>query len=551
MSKPSAELDHLRCLQELTAAIAAADNNLASPEFLTGIYKMLNRLTVSSQLDISLLPMLRIDDHYTFQDPRSVAEQGVGERQNLVDFLTNTYRLKPEVILLDPIPDELSEKYPYLHGLRACDRNYFALIPILYSNDLIGVVELLPQPGKSLTMRSIDALSPAMPALNLYFQKSRQAFDKMIEQYLKDNCTVLQPAVQWRFNQAARQAICLSPEQAVKEIEGIKFEKVHPVYGAIDIKNSTINRNAALKKDLGVQLGLLIALLVKLDEASKLDLIREKISICQNWLLKIAQSEIFEDSEISYYLEADIHVFLKEFDHSRDGWSAEISNYFNSLDERHGETYACRRVLEDSMNKMIHTINAQVAALDREVQQHFPCYFEKFQTDGVEYDFYIGQSISPYNPFFQYHLQNVRLLQLANMISVVKAAHDLRSSLTTTVEITQLIFIQPHCIDIKFRVDERRFDVEGAYNIRYHIVKKRIDKVHINGTNERLTMPGKIAIVYISPKDAEEMIGHIRFLQKKGLLHDDLEILDLEPLQGLSGLKALRIGVNLKEGSTP
>src|SRR4051812_20079442 len=147
MSTSSAELDRLRCLQDLTSGIAAADNNLASPEFLSVIYQILGRLTGSAKLDISLLPMLKIDEHYTFQDPRSVAEPGIGERQNLFDFLTNTYRLKPEVILLDPIPDELAEKYPYLQGLRACDRNYFALFPILYSGDLIGVVELLPQPG--------------------------------------------------------------------------------------------------------------------------------------------------------------------------------------------------------------------------------------------------------------------------------------------------------------------------------------------------------------------------------------------------------------------
>jgi hypothetical protein len=38
--------------------------------------------------------------------------------------------------------------------------------------------------------------------------------------------------------------------------------------------------------------------------------------------------------------------------------------------------------------------------------------------------------------------------------------------------------------------------VDGAYDIRYEIVKKRIDKALIKGTNERATQPGKIVIVY-------------------------------------------------------
>jgi hypothetical protein len=42
----------------------------------------------------------------------------------------------------------------------------------------------------------------------------------------------------------------------------------------------------------------------------------------------------------------------------------------------------------------------------------------------------------------------------------------------------------------------------------------------------------------------EEYRQHIEFLQNKGLLKDDkVEILDLEELQSVSGLKALRVGV--------
>jgi len=104
----------------------------------------------------------------------------------------------------------------------------------------------------------------------------------------------------------------------------------------------------------------------------------------------------------------------------------------------------------------------------------------------------------------------------------------------------------PQPISISFRKDERRFDVEGSYNVRYEIMKKRVDKVCIRGTNERLTQPGKIAMVYSSPKEAQEYDEYILFLQSKKLLMPDKEYLELEDLQGVSGLKAIRIDINLE-----
>jgi len=91
--------------------------------------------------------------------------------------------------------------------------------------------------------------------------------------------------------------------------------------------------------------------------------------------------------------------------------------------------------------------------------------------------------------------------------------------------------------------------VDGAYNIRYEIVKKRIDKVRIKDTNERLTQPGKIAIVYSQAKEANEYLEYIEFLQNQKLLKPGIEKYDLEELQGVSGLKALRVDVNFDDAA--
>ena len=95
-------------------------------------------------------------------------------------------------------------------------------------------------------------------------------------------------------------------------------------------------------------------------------------------------------------------------------------------------------------------------------------------------------------------------------------------------------------------MDERKFDVEGGANIRYEVIKKRIDKVRVRETGERLTQPGKIAIVYTQAKESEEYEEYIHYLIKKNLLSEEVEKLELEDVQGISGLKAIRVSVVLK-----
>ena len=223
----------------------------------------------------------------------------------------------------------------------------------------------------------------------------------------------------------------------------------------------------------------------------------------------------------------------------------EIEAYFKATSPD-GETFINRRQLEEDMQLLNVTISNALEELNGQIQSMYPCYFEKFRSDGIEYDIYIGQSITPHKLFNLIYIRNLRLWQLVSMAEITQKTHHLLLQLPKKLETTQLIFIHPNTIDISFRNDERRFDVEGAYNIRYEIVKKRIDKVRVKISSERLTQPGTIALVYFHQNDIEEYVSNIRIMQAKGILADKIEYLDLEELQGVSGLKALRLYVNLE-----
>jgi hypothetical protein len=221
-----------------------------------------------------------------------------------------------------------------------------------------------------------------------------------------------------------------------------------------------------------------------------------------------------------------------------------VDDYFKKMDLQNGEFHRNLNAYETTVQKIT---NSLVAYFDLEVERQqsiYPFYYEKYRTDGVEYNIYAGQSIVPTQPFDPIFLKNLRLWQVASMANIARSNFEMLSTLPIPLRTTQLILVNDYTIDISFRKDERRFDVEGSYNIRYEILKKRIDKARIKSSLERLTQPDKIAIVYSNHSEVEEYIQHINFLQSKDVLTDTMETLELENLQGVSGLKALRVGVN-------
>jgi hypothetical protein len=67
----------------------------------------------------------------------------------------------------------------------------------------------------------------------------------------------------------------------------------------------------------------------------------------------------------------------------------------------------------------------------------------------------------------------------------------------------------------------------------------------VEGTSERVTQPGKIAIVYNQPAEALEYKAYIEYLETLGYLTGPVESLELGELQGVQGLRALRVQIAL------
>jgi len=522
----------------------------------SAVIESLQTMVGSRDVEFTLLPFFKLNGKIQFDtsgDHNCVMLKMVREKmisEGRMDHLIESYLENPEILLFNAgsLPDNHQLEI-FREGLQYYQILSYALIPVYHNNKITGMLEVYSRKPGQLNEDLLSSLISATPLLSQLLRDHSLEFEARINEVIKEKFTSIQPAVQWKFNQTAWQYLQnLQLEKPKKSIDDIGFESVYPLYGAIDIKNSTVERNIAFNADMHSQLGTLKNVLGELRNLSNIAIFDAMIYKCDFWLQKLYKevSDNFQ-LKIADFLERDIPELLNYFKEEDEQAAKLIRVYEDEVNPLAGGAFRHRRQLEASIQLINSSVNSYLEMFNDELQRSYPCYFEKFRSDGIEYDIYMGQSIAPAKRFNMVYLKNARLWQLTSMAALARITHALQPQMERPLLTTQLIFVNATPIDICFRTDERRFDVEGAYNIRYQIIKKRIDKVNLKDSHERLTQPGKIAMVYFSPKDVSEYYGYISYLQKEGLLLDDLEELELEELQGVNGLKALRIGVNVNE----
>lgn len=461
--------------------------------------------------------------------------------------LVKEYLENPYAIIYNVFSDQTDYYSNLLKEIVKLDITSYVCIPLYYNNEVVGLLEIHTESEEYLISKGeLAKLRPATPLLAQLAFDLIHEFRNRIDGIIKERFTSIQPSVQWKFNNAAWQ--CLLNENASgskASISDIQFNNVFPLYGAIDISDSTNIRNKAQYLDLKIQLQLLRDTLESAWQASHWEVVENILEKCKNWQNELDIHQIdMQQISITEFLNKDVSDLLSNIQNQYPALKAVIEKYETETAPDSGFCYSQRRAFEASLTKINQTIASHLDSLNAEIQDCYPSYFEKFRTDGIEFDIYAGQSIHPDVKFENRHLQQIQYLQLAFVATIARATHSLKPMLPVQLDTTQLIFVNSNEIDINFRVDERRFDVEGSYNVRYHIIKKRIDKVMVKNTHERLTQSGKIALVYLHENSVRNYYTYIKRLQAEGLLLDDLEVLELNELQGVHGLKALRVSVN-------
>jgi hypothetical protein len=324
------------------------------------------------------------------------------------------------------------------------------------------------------------------------------------------------------------------------------FQDVYPLYGVSDIRGSTQERNRAIQKDLTQQLNLALEVVTAANEAKPLLILEELAGRIERRMDRIRQGlGTGDELSIAGFLRDEVEANFSQLKGFGIKTIRAIEAYEAAVDPHVGTVYRLRKDFEESVSLLNERLTSYLDREEEGAQAVFPHYFERHRTDGVDYVMYVGASLLEDMDFDELYLRNIRLWQLKVACGLAWQTERVKNTLKVPLETAHLILVQGTPLSIRFRYDEKRFDVDGAYDIRHEIIKSRIDKATVKGKAERLTQPGKIAVVYSSPEEATEMGRHIEFLRKKGYLKGQVEDLRLEDISGVQGLKAYRVSVNL------
>ncbi len=434
-------------------------------------------------------------------------------------------------------------KIPHIKMLHQQGIQSAIFAPIANDKGVMGILEIVSEKPKILNSINANKLSDIMPFIVSAVERSKNEEENLIEAIIQQECTSIHSSVNWRFVKEAKKFIKAQIEGENPSFNKIAFDNIYPLYGQIDIKGSSEARNWATQQDLILQLNAVKSILKNASKVEKLP-IYDQFIFQVNEYLKGLEDHFQVDSEqqITSFINDDIAPVLMHLI-SVKALKVEVETYYENIDDTVKVVYKHRKQYDDT----VAVINKEMASLlDKKqvkAQKMYPHYYERFKTDGVEHNMYIGESITKEDSFNPIYLYNLRLWQLQVMCEMENSYYQMKNNLPVALDVASMILVFNQPLSISFRMDEKQFDVDGTYNARYEIVKKRVDKAFIKGTTERITQKGKITIVYSQKQDEIEYLRYIKFLQSKHYLDSDVEILELQDLQAVTGLKALRVSV--------
>ncbi|WP_294321876.1 GAF domain-containing protein [uncultured Chryseobacterium sp.] len=456
-------------------------------------------------------------------------------------FTNLNHNSKPIVVSNIENLDHEIKSLPSFSILRDNEINSFMVIPIMKDNELIAIMEFtspIPNSFNGLKLKKIEFFTDM-----ILFSLNRFSFEKnyQIEAIIQREYTTIHDSVVWKFRNEAEKYFNASLGKKIYSLKQISFKNLTPLFGFSDIRSSSEKRYQLMLEDLNRQIDALREIFSMINSDSEKYILA--LDIFENEL----DHEIKADTEQRFQrlLRDEIHPFLQgrlEVKSSSEV-KAKIKDYFSLIFMQSGLFYNNRKSLDDSITLVNRKLADVLDEAQITAQQIFPHYYERFKSDGIEHNLYIGQNIAPGLHYHSKVVHKLRYWQLKTICNMELEFRNFRKDLPVDLEIASLIFVYNEKIDIRFRMDEKRFDVDGAYNSYYEIIKKRLDKAHIKDSGERITCPGKITVVYFGMENQREYLDYIGRLQKKGILQNDIEFLKVEDLQGITGLLALRVSL--------
>lgn len=448
-------------------------------------------------------------------------------------------------IIVDDL-NELAEATPMERQMLQAGARNLVAAPLTVADTAVGLLYLWAHEPGTLHALNVMKLQEVLPHLAAAVRRGLDTFRSRVQSVIMGEYTAIHPSVEWRFRQAALRFLQRQEAGLAPEVEPIVFDDVYPLFAATDIRGSSTHRNEAVRQDLLGHLERAEEILALAAGTRSLPFLHHLVARIRRYRAALEGGLTSGDeTAIRDFLHQEVDPILSNLRQVDPALQQRVDDYVACADPETGSLYGRCRAFEESVARLNQTISTYLEAEQQKMQAFFPHYFEKHQTDGVSFSIYVGASLMENGTFDPTYVRVLRLWQLYAMCGIGRRVEPLRDAHEVSLETTHLVLVQHTPVTIRFRFDETRFDVDGAQHIRYEIMKQRVEKACLRDSDERLTQPEKIAIVYSQDREREEYARYVALLQEEGLLTDEVEDLELADLQGMKGLRAFRVRIDL------
>src|SRR5690349_12216009 len=178
-------------------------------------------------------------------------------------------------VVFETLNEDVLKEFHYLHLYYESGARSLILCPLQNNGELIGVLEIISETPGKFKSSHISRIEHAIPLFSLALEKTAESLETQIDKVIKEKFTAVQPAVEWKFTEVAWNYIKKARLGEDVKIERINFSDVYPLYGSVDIRNSSAERSDAVQLDLIEQLNMAGTIIAKAQKEIHFPLLEE------------------------------------------------------------------------------------------------------------------------------------------------------------------------------------------------------------------------------------------------------------------------------------
>ncbi|MBC7904411.1 MAG: hypothetical protein H7Y27_13385 [Gemmatimonadaceae bacterium] len=231
--------------------------------------------------------------------------------------------------------DEKAKHFPFTKNPDIARFRMLSFFPLKDGKEITGALEIFSVDENFYSSSFHSGIDSVCNLLQLALKKSTEQSNNEINKIIKEQFTAVQSSVEWRFVQAATNFLARHNKGEEVKMEPIVFEQVFPLYGAIDIRNSSGERNNAIQQDLVEQLKTVREIVTSAESYMTYPLLREIISRIDVYTESVTNFLFTDDEQkVHFFLREEAEELLLHLKETIPDLAKRIDEYFSSIDPR-------------------------------------------------------------------------------------------------------------------------------------------------------------------------------------------------------------------------